>query len=495
MSDIEALEGVSDALVSAWRTRHSQLDIALEMLSRIADFIRRKDLIIYGGLSIDMALRADNQTPIYPDDAVPDYDFYSPNHARDAYELADELVAEFGDRVTGFRVALALHVQTLRLRCDAYHEPIADISFIPPAIFEKIPTVSFHGVRCVHPHWQFVDQHLALSSPFGRFPGENIFFRWKKDMARHRMLYDLYPLPESAPTKTENMSVVRARIRPGSALCGISAVAALAALDPRLSELSSMIAAIGKSFSAGEGEDPGALSISHLAPKWHHTLASECEPVPHADLVSRDTPSLEEKIIRTAFRPTLDVVWPYFEVRPTAGATEDAARIVVSKGALVPVAYLRLPLDGKASGEDSEVVIPVAGPQVILKQLAAFAVIREEPRYWSIYKAVHELAAAPDDPSTLSKEPIRSYWQLSSLLKPENLLGDADHSHAAEHTERKLRSRLRRVPDPILSTVPSSYRPKTEMDENGDRKVTSQPPTFAPAEPWFTLDGSEIIKK
>ena len=60
--------------------------IILEAIDIVKEFIIDKQLILYGGQSIDFALRLKGDY-IYTDDVIPDYDFYSFNHFNDAYEL------------------------------------------------------------------------------------------------------------------------------------------------------------------------------------------------------------------------------------------------------------------------------------------------------------------------------------------------------------------------------------------------------------------------
>jgi len=164
---------------------YSNIKIALDI---VKNFISDKKLILVGGMAIDYALRLKGES-IYPEDNFPDYDFISPNYAQDAYELSTLLCeANIGD----VNCKNAVHLTTLKIFVD--YEGVADITYIPLHIFNKIPTLKYQSLICAHPHWQMVDQHEALSDPLKHHGHEVIFYRMKKDMIRHDLLYNHYPV-------------------------------------------------------------------------------------------------------------------------------------------------------------------------------------------------------------------------------------------------------------------------------------------------------------
>lgn len=157
-------------------------------LGVVKEFIIKKNLILVGGMAIDFALRlvGDN---IYTDKQIPDYDFYSPNHAADAYELATILCNEGFKNISCIN---AMHITTMRVRVD--FETVADITYCPTKVYKQVPTLMYDKLRFVHPHWQMIDQHSSLSLPFENPGMEVIFHRWKKDMVRYDKLYKYYPV-------------------------------------------------------------------------------------------------------------------------------------------------------------------------------------------------------------------------------------------------------------------------------------------------------------
>lgn len=196
------------------------IDRALEI---VRQFIIDRRLILFGGLAIDYALRL-RGSHIYPDGERPDFDFLSSRSVDDAYDLADILIAAGFKNVGAIR---AIHVQTMRVRTDFIS--VADIGYAPPAVFERIPTVDWRGMRVVHPDFQRMDQHLAFCFPFNGPPLEDVNHRWRKDLKRFNLFERHWPItaePATMPTSlTRRTGTVHDRA--GVALHGFAAYAVL----------------------------------------------------------------------------------------------------------------------------------------------------------------------------------------------------------------------------------------------------------------------------
>lgn len=177
----------------------------INALKLVKKFIIDKQLIITGGMAIDFALRLKGSN-LYDDDQLPDYDVYSPNHAKDAYEMGKILCEK---KFTNVTCIPALHITTMKVRID--FENVMDLTYCPESIYKKVPTLSYNGIRFVHPWWQMMDQHRSLSLPFENPGQEVIFHRWKKDMTRYDKLYSYYPLvPEKQLSpKTNYVRTIR----------------------------------------------------------------------------------------------------------------------------------------------------------------------------------------------------------------------------------------------------------------------------------------------
>ncbi len=160
----------------------------LEATEIVKEFIREHKLILYGGTAIDMALRLAG-SQLYPDDAIADLDFYSHNSVEHSYLLADRLYKHGWSEARSI-VALFLTVMKNDIGDNNF---VTDIKYLPRRVFDVVPTLNYDGMLCVHPLWQFIDVHSALSFPYGDPPTEVIFNRWSKDITRFNMLLEKYP--------------------------------------------------------------------------------------------------------------------------------------------------------------------------------------------------------------------------------------------------------------------------------------------------------------
>ena len=174
-------------------------DLMLKALDMVRDFITEKKLTITGGMAVDFALKLKG-SKLYDDNTLPDYDFFSPEHSNDAYELAKLLCLRLPEFFPGEKFHIdaipATHVTTMRVRIN--YTSIADITYLPHDVFNNLPTLEYpiEGsnklLKFRHPHMQMIDQHRALSLPYEHAPQEVILHRWKKDMKRFDMLYKHY---------------------------------------------------------------------------------------------------------------------------------------------------------------------------------------------------------------------------------------------------------------------------------------------------------------
>jgi hypothetical protein len=156
------------------------------LMEIVKKFISRKELIIYGGVAVDYALRLKGDK-LYDNVSHPDIDVYSPNYLKDAKELVDEL------SIMGFKDVSAItgmHLLTMRIRCDFIY--ILDISYIPPSVFSKIPILKYNNFTFVDPIFQMMDIHSSLSFSYYGTPMENIINRFKKDINRYNLLIKYY---------------------------------------------------------------------------------------------------------------------------------------------------------------------------------------------------------------------------------------------------------------------------------------------------------------
>ena len=174
----------------AYKDMANQLDIDNDIINiafnTIREFIISRKLILFGGMAIDYALKLKGSR-IYDDNVKPDYDIYSPRSIDDAYDLAEELKSLGLDGVSVF---VGIHIQTMKI--SANNLPLADFGYIPQSVYDIMPYLEYNGIRILHPNFQRMDIHLALSFPFSNPPREDILGRLDKDTVRLDKLNEFY---------------------------------------------------------------------------------------------------------------------------------------------------------------------------------------------------------------------------------------------------------------------------------------------------------------
>ena len=154
------------------------------IISIVEFFLRKKQLICYGGLSINELLPKQDQ--FYNKDIeIPDYDFYSSNALHDAKELVDIYIEN------GFQEVEAKsgqHHGTFKVYVNFI--PVADITFIPKELFKAIKkeAIKVAGILYSPPNLLRMNMYLELSRPAGDVS------RWEKVLKRLTLLNKHYPL-------------------------------------------------------------------------------------------------------------------------------------------------------------------------------------------------------------------------------------------------------------------------------------------------------------
>jgi hypothetical protein len=200
---------------------HSFLkDEMIKTLNIVKGYIQRKGLVLVGGMAIDIALRSKGDGKyLYKDNKLPDYDFYTSDWHKDAYDLGTILAKDF----SGVSVINAFHVSTMRVRVN--FQEAADLSYIPEAILKSLPIIEYMGFKVIHPHYQMIDQHRALSLPYENPPFETVYARWKKDIVRYDLLATEFPLfKETLPPQKNVKYTIQHKELAGHCLSGYTAL-------------------------------------------------------------------------------------------------------------------------------------------------------------------------------------------------------------------------------------------------------------------------------
>lgn len=177
-------------------THHHYKESIDRALTIVKDYIQCNQLILVGGMAMDLALRTKGLS-IYDDDALPDYDIISDVNIDHAQALGKILCKEGFENV---QIVPAVHVTTMRVKYrDAV---ILDATYVPTNVYQKIPTLQVGSFLVIHPNFQKIDQRNSLSFLMEKTgPSHNIFNRMSKDITRNKIIRSVFEL-ETNPTYT-----------------------------------------------------------------------------------------------------------------------------------------------------------------------------------------------------------------------------------------------------------------------------------------------------
>lgn len=191
-------------------------------LDAVRAYLVKNQLILYGGMAIDAALKSQGKEGIYHETKLPDYDFYTPDPLRVATEIGHYLCKL---KLPEISVINGRHITTRKVRVDGI--AVADISYCPQNFYDKIQTITYNGLRYVHPHFQVMDIHRALSYPFESPTQAVIFHRWARDMRRYMKIIDAYPICKDEYTIPMRDITIDKKLLKNVCLTGFAALAVL----------------------------------------------------------------------------------------------------------------------------------------------------------------------------------------------------------------------------------------------------------------------------
>ena len=155
-----------------------------QIIKIVEDFIKKKNLICYGGTAINNILPKEDQ--FYDKDVeIPDYDFFTINALEDAKELTD---IYFKEGFTDVEAKSGQHHGTFKVYVN--YMPIADLTNIPKEIFVALKKDSLRvaGILYAPPNFLRMSMYLELSRPAGDTS------RWEKVLKRLTILNKHYPI-------------------------------------------------------------------------------------------------------------------------------------------------------------------------------------------------------------------------------------------------------------------------------------------------------------
>jgi hypothetical protein len=155
-----------------------------KIIKIVENFIKKKNLICYGGTAINNILPREDQ--FYNKEVeIPDYDFFTVNALEDAKELSD---IYFKEGFTDVEAKSGQHHGTFKVYVN--YMPIADLTNIPKEIFNALKKDSLRvaGILYAPPNFLRMSMYLELSRPAGDTS------RWEKVLKRLTILNKHYPL-------------------------------------------------------------------------------------------------------------------------------------------------------------------------------------------------------------------------------------------------------------------------------------------------------------
>ena len=159
-------------------------EIIKNIIHIVEEFIKKKQLICYGGTAINNILPEKFQFYDYNIE-MPDYDFFSSNALDDAKELADIYYKSGYEDV---EAKAGIHEGTFKIFVN--YIPVADITQLNLTIFKSIKknAIKVNDILYAPPNFLRMSMYLELSRPAGDVS------RWEKILKRLILLNRIYPI-------------------------------------------------------------------------------------------------------------------------------------------------------------------------------------------------------------------------------------------------------------------------------------------------------------
>ena len=156
-------------------------------LNVVRQYIIDNQLMIVGGMSIDFALKLNNDF-LYNEYQIPDYDVIDPDNIKHANNIAT-MLCDMG--MKNIAVVPAVHKTTMRVQLMGY--TVFDSTYIPKYLYEKIPYQKWENFKFIDPVYQKIDQYTSLALLWNiTGPNFNIINRFEKDIKRKDMISKYY---------------------------------------------------------------------------------------------------------------------------------------------------------------------------------------------------------------------------------------------------------------------------------------------------------------
>lgn len=189
-ADIKKFDNKIDELEDTLNTdMNNKLYPTLELRNKatkiVLDFVKKKKRKIYGGYAQHKLISHKDKKDGFYDESKShaDVDFYTPSPITDAMELVNELTDKGFSNVSAQE---AQHIETYSVFAEFVN--VADLSYVPTNIYNRIPFVEIDGFYYVGPKFILIDMFKMLTDPL-----TSGVERWKKTFPRIYKLFKHYP--------------------------------------------------------------------------------------------------------------------------------------------------------------------------------------------------------------------------------------------------------------------------------------------------------------
>lgn len=159
-------------------------------LEIVKNYIIDNDLMVVGGMAIDLSLRIKNDNLYDEEYSIPDYDIISPDNVNHANKVGAILC---DNKLKNISIIPAIHKTTVRVQMSGY--TLFDATFVPNYIYDKIPHMLYKKIKFIDPIFQKIDQFISLSFLFDVTGAQyNVQHRLVKDDERKDLLGEYYNL-------------------------------------------------------------------------------------------------------------------------------------------------------------------------------------------------------------------------------------------------------------------------------------------------------------
>lgn len=188
--------------------QHNYYHVEIEKsLNVVREYIVKNNLIIVGGMAIDMALRNIGKS-IYSDHDIPDYDVYSDDPLLNCKELI-KILCEM--EMPNVGMMSAIHNTTIRVKMSGY--TLFDCTYVPKTLMTNIPIVKHLEYTIIDPNYQKIDQYNSLSFLFDMVgPTYNIFHRLVKDDKRNKLLNENFKIEVQIENKKNISEMIEIKL-------------------------------------------------------------------------------------------------------------------------------------------------------------------------------------------------------------------------------------------------------------------------------------------